>query len=85
MVRSEMSAVALDLGTEPHGIWVATTAMTGATRIGQIMESFEDSWKTPGSTVDIRGLPTIDEFLEAMEDLCGDLDLKRVHAHVEGG
>lgn len=50
----------------------------GKTRVEQIVEAFERSWKTPGSYVDIEGLPSVDEFLEATEDLCEALDLRRV-------
>jgi hypothetical protein len=42
------------------------------------MDGFERSWKTPGSVVDIQGLPSVDEFLEAMEDFCTESDLRRV-------
>lgn len=53
-------------------------AATGATRIEQIVDTFERSWKDPGTSIDLRGLPTVDEFLETVEDLCEALDLRRI-------
>lgn len=51
--------------------------LTAKSRVEQIMAGYEDSYKTPGQTVDISGLPTVDAFLEAIEELCNDLDLVR--------
>ena len=55
------------------------TAVTQAqkTKIEQIAESFEESWKSPGVDVDIDGLPSIDDFREAIENLCSELRLRR--------
>jgi hypothetical protein len=51
---------------------------TGASRIENIMNSFELSYKQPGETIDIAGLPTVDEFLETVEDVCESLNLTRI-------
>ncbi|MBX3230788.1 MAG: hypothetical protein KIT84_01115 [Labilithrix sp.] len=51
---------------------------TGSSRIESIMEAFEYSYKQPGKAVDAAGIPTIDGFLETVEDLCEALDLARV-------
>lgn len=45
--------------------------------IGQIVEDFESSWESPGSTVDISALPSIESFRHSVEDLCEELGLHR--------
>jgi hypothetical protein len=47
------------------------------TRIEQILEQYEDSWKAPGGHVDTNGLPTVEAFKDAMEELCHSLKLDR--------
>lgn len=54
------------------------TSSTGKLAIERIADDFEESWKRPASTVDLSGLPTIDEFKDAVEDLCRDVGLRRV-------
>jgi len=49
----------------------------GKTRIEEIVEEFETSWKNPGIDVDIIGLPNIDDFKDAIEDLCHELNISR--------
>jgi hypothetical protein len=46
--------------------------------IERIADAFEESWKQPAGAVDLKGLPSIDEFKDAIEDLCRDLGLRRV-------
>lgn len=48
------------------------------TKIEYIAEAFEESWKTPGREIDIAGLPTVDDFLDAIEDICSGLNLRRI-------
>lgn len=52
--------------------------ITKTTKIESIAEAFEDSWKNPGNEVDIQGLPTIDDFLDAVEDICAAVDIQRI-------
>lgn len=47
------------------------------TSIEKIAESYENSWQTPQSIINIDGLPTIDQFKEAVEDLSDALNIKR--------
>ena len=46
--------------------------------IERVAERFENSWRDPGTTVDTTGLPTIDEFKDAVEDLCEALEISRI-------
>lgn len=47
------------------------------TKVEEIANSYEISWKNPQGVVSYDGLPSIDDFKEALEDLCEDLDISR--------
>ncbi len=47
-------------------------------RITEIVNEFEESWKNPGQQVNLTGLPGVDEFKDAIEDICGNLGLRRL-------
>lgn len=46
--------------------------------IEQIAEKFENSWQAPGQAVDLTGLPSVDDFKDAIEDICESLSIKRM-------
>jgi len=52
-------------------------------QIETIAESFEDSWKTPDIKVDVTRLPDVDRLKELLEDLCGNLDIKRFSIFID--
>ncbi|HAT3683891.1 hypothetical protein FUU19_21680 [Serratia sp. Lou2A] len=47
------------------------------TKVEEIADSYEISWKTPQVAVDVEGLPSIDDFKEALEDLADELNISR--------
>lgn len=47
-------------------------------RIEEIVDKFETSWQRPREDVDVSGLPSVDEFRDAIEDLCEMVGLERV-------
>jgi hypothetical protein len=47
------------------------------TRIEIIADAYENTWRSPQTTVDIDGLPSIDEIKDALEDLADTLDIRR--------
>jgi len=53
------------------------TPTIGVTKVEKIAEAYENSWKTPPAPVDIDGLPSIDEFKDALEDLADTLNIRR--------
>jgi hypothetical protein len=57
-IRSEVSIIA------------GGNIQTEKTRIEQMEEEFESSWKSPGKTVNTEGLPKLEDFKNAIEDLC---------------
>lgn len=46
--------------------------------IDTIVRKFEDSWKNPGVLVETESIPTLDDFLDIIEDMCEELDIKRI-------
>lgn len=48
------------------------------TRIDQIIQHFEDSWKNPGVMVDADAIPSLDDFLDTVEDICEELRIDRI-------
>jgi len=42
-----------------------------------IAERFEESYKTRNVEIDISGLPTVDQFKDAIEDICSSLSIRR--------
>jgi len=47
------------------------------TKVEKIAEAYENSWKSPSEIVDIDGLPSIDDFKDALEDLADTLNIRR--------
>jgi hypothetical protein len=69
------------LGSVPKGLHTLTgtnlNSVASTTKVEQIVDAYENSWKTPSASVDIAGLPNIDEVKEALEDLADGLDIRR--------
>lgn len=51
---------------------------TQSSIIDDIVQKFEESWKTPGTVIDDRNIPSVDDFLNVIEDLCEELDVSRI-------
>ena len=49
----------------------------GKTKLEIIAEKFEHSYKNPGSEIDISGLPSVERFRDAIEDICAALNIRR--------
>lgn len=47
-------------------------------QVERVVQQFEDSWKNPGVIIDTRALPSLDDFLNNIEDLCVELDIERI-------
>ena len=71
LVRIPASTCILTGGTAP-------TQDFSSTRIGQIISDFENSWQSPGSEVDLTGLPSLDDFKDVIEDICRELGIQRL-------
>lgn len=49
----------------------------------EINKQFEDSWKNPGEIIDVKAVPTIDDLMEIIEDLCYELKIKRFVIYID--
>lgn len=47
-------------------------------QIETIAEAFENSWKNPDTLINTKAVPTLDEFLDSIEDICAELEIKRI-------
>lgn len=52
-------------------------------KIAKIATAFEETWKNPGTKVDTEGLPSIDTFKDAVEDLCAELGIDRLNIFID--
>ena len=48
------------------------------TPIEKVAMAFEESYKRPGQSVDSSGIPTVEDFKDAIEDICRSRNLKRI-------
>ena len=55
-----------------------TSSIMNRTRIEDIKQAYEDSWKTPNQPIDITGLPSVDDVKEAIEELCDEIGIRRI-------
>ena len=61
----------------------ANTNAAGKTRIEEITEAFESSWQNVDPTIDLTGLPTIDQFNDAIEEICRAADIRRLAVFID--
>jgi hypothetical protein len=70
------------LGVIPAGLSILSgqaspSVDTSETKIERIAAAFEDSWKHPAASIDLAGLPTVEAFKDAIEDLCEAVSIAR--------
>ena len=53
------------------------TQLISTTKVEEIVDAYENSWKQPNEAINISGLPTIDDIKNALEDLSEDLNINR--------
>jgi hypothetical protein len=47
-------------------------------RLEVIEEAFEGSWKSPDKVIDVASVPDVDQFKDAIEDICRQLGIRRI-------
>lgn len=57
---------------------LAGESLSDSSNIDRIVKEFEESWKTPEKLVDVNAIPNLDDFLNAVQDLCEELDIARI-------
>lgn len=53
------------------------------TEIEKIVEAFEASWETPNNKIDVSSLPSVEDFKDAIEDLCNELNISRIALFID--
>jgi hypothetical protein len=70
------------LAIAPNGLSVLAgsdlSSQPNKTRIEEIAELFENSWKNPNQDIDIKQLPSVDALKDTVEDLCVTLKINRI-------
>lgn len=69
--------------TTPQSLSILTGTPNSASsvnklRVEEISDSYENSWQSPQESIDVSGLPTVDAFRDAIEDICDSLGVKRI-------
>lgn len=49
----------------------------------EINDKFENTWRNPGEIVETNSIPTVDEFMDVVEDLCIELKIKRIICFID--
>jgi hypothetical protein len=70
------------LGAAPTSLSILTgqesnSLVTVDTQMEKLASAFENSWKQPLGSVDLAGLPSVEAFKDAIEDLCDALKITR--------
>lgn len=88
MLAKICNAVVRALGKEgvlaqaPKQVAILSGDSTGShaqrTKLEQIEDEFESSWKTPDKAIDVNAIPDTDAFKNAIEDVCRQLQIKRI-------
>lgn len=60
-----------------------TAYTNGIESLIEINNQFENSWKTPGIEINTSFVPTIDDIMDIIEDICDELDFKRIVVFID--
>ena len=73
------------LANLPHSISVLSGGEYNEDKllIEDVAKNYEDSWKKPAEQVDNSSVPTIDDFKDAIEEICEDLGIKRINLLID--
>ena len=55
----------------------------GKNRLDSLVAEFEESWKTPGNEIQTDVIPSLDDFINIIEDLCHELDYERMVVFID--
>lgn len=70
------------LATPPSAISVLSGGnfdSSAKSKVESILDAFENSWKNPEASIDLAGLPTVDDLRDAIEEICEDLGIRRIN------
>ena len=52
-------------------------------KIEEVAKSYEESWKNPTEEIATNPIPTIDDFKDAIQEICEDLGIKRINLLID--
>lgn len=52
-------------------------------KIESISEQFEESWKNPKTHVDTQVVPTVDDLINGIEDICSEIGIRRIAIFID--
>ncbi len=52
-------------------------------KIEEVAKLYEESWKNPTSEISTTSIPTVDDFKDAIEEICEDLGIKRINLLID--
>ena len=55
-----------------------TSLELGETRLERIAKAYEETYRSPGAIVDNSGIPSVEDFKDAIEDICHERDISRL-------
>ena len=69
------------LASPPPAVSVLSggTETLNPSKIEVISDAYEKSWQNPNEIVDVTGLPTVENFMDAIEEICTALNIKRIN------
>lgn len=73
------------LASPPQAITVLTGGSTDGvnSKIENIASAYENSWQNSPNKIDTSGLPTVEDFIDAIEQICEELDIKRINLLID--
>jgi hypothetical protein len=73
------------LASPPRAISVLTGGTSDGVnyKIENIATSYENSWQNSSSKIDLSGLPTVEGFIDAIEQICDELNIKRINLLID--
>lgn len=73
------------LANVPHSINVigGGSYSEDSLKIEEVVKGYEDSWKNPGERIPLAPIPTIDDFKDAVQEICEDLDIRRINLLID--
>lgn len=82
----ELRKVGIITGTKWRFGNVSGEEMQNSKCIDSLMEindKFESTWRNPGEIIETSNIPTIDEFMDVVEDMCIELNIKRIVCYID--
>ncbi len=52
-------------------------------KIEEVAKIYEDSWRNPNEEVSTKPIPTIDDFKDAIQEICEELQIKRINLLID--